>query len=136
MVYLVMADLVVVVHLAFMVFVGAGSLLARRRPWLLWLHTPSLIWAVTSITIGLPCPLTTLEKLLRRWAGQSAYAGGFVDHYVEGVVYSEPLTPLLQAMAFVLIVAGYTRLHRSAATAVRSDPGALAAQVSTSCRGR
>ena len=116
MLYRVMADLVVVVHLAFIVFVGAGSLLARRRPWLLWLHAPSLIWAVASITIGLPCPLTALEKLLRGVAGEGVYAGGFVDHYVEGIVYSESLTPLLQGTAFVLIVVGYTRLHRSRRT--------------------
>ena len=108
-----MAYLVVVTHLVFMLFVGAGSLLARRRPWLAWLHAPSLVWAATSITIGLACPLTSLEKLLRRLAGEEVYAGGFVDHYVEGVVFSESLTPLLRAVALVAIVVGYVRLYRT-----------------------
>ena len=124
-----MADLVVVAHLAFMLFVGAGSLLAWRRPWLAWLHAPSLIWAATSITIGLACPLTSLEKGLRRLAGEGVYAGGFVDHYVEGVVVSESLTPLLRALALVAIVVGYTRLYRArrgawAGPATRRQPQA------------
>lgn len=113
MVFRLTADLVVVTHLAFMLFVGAGSLLAWRRPWLAWLHVPSLIWAATSVTIGLACPLTSLEKALRRLAGEGAYTGGFVDHYVEGVVFSESLTPFLRALALVAIVVGYARLYRT-----------------------
>jgi hypothetical protein len=113
MVSTLMADLVVVIHLVFMVFVAAGSLLVRRHARVAWLHVPSLIWAVASVTIGLPCPLTPLEKLLRRLGGEEAYAGGFIDHYVEGVVYPESLTPLLRAMACLVIVVGYTGRHRS-----------------------
>jgi hypothetical protein len=113
--YRLMADLVVVIHLAFIVFVGAGALLARRRPWVAWLHGPSLIWAVASITIGLPCPLTSLEKLLRRLGGEGVYGAGFVDHYIEGVVFPESLTPSLRAMALVAIVVGYAGLYRSRA---------------------
>ena len=112
MLYGLMAELVVVIHLAFIVFVAVGALLARRRPMLAWLHGPSLIWAVTSITIGLPCPLTSLEKGLRRLAGERAYQGGFVDHYLEGVVFPESLTPTLRAMAVVAIVVGYAGLRR------------------------
>lgn len=112
MLYGILADLVVVVHLAFMVFVGAGSVLAWRCPWLARLHAPSLIWAGTSITIGLQCPLTALETLLRRLAGEVAYSGGFVDHYLEGVVYPESLTPLVQAMACLTIAVGYIGLCR------------------------
>jgi hypothetical protein len=119
MLYSLMANWVVVVHLAFIVFVGAGSLLAWRCPWLVWLHAPCLIWAVASITIGLPCPLTSLEKLLYRMADEEAYASGFVDHYVEGVVYPESLTPLLRAMGFLLVIVGYAGFYRRQRTASR-----------------
>jgi hypothetical protein len=112
MFFSLLADLVVVIHLAFIMFVGAGSLLAWRRPWLVWLHAPALFWAASSITIGVPCPLTPLEKLFRRMGGEGAYSGGFVDHYIEGVVYPEPLTPLLRAVAVVLVIVGYTMLYR------------------------
>lgn len=112
MFYWLLADLVVVIHVAFIVFVGCGSLLAWRRRWLAWFHAPSVTWAVASITIGIPCPLTALEKLLRRLAGESAYGGGFVDQYIEGVVYPASLTPLLQATTFLAIVVGYRSLYR------------------------
>lgn len=115
--YRLLADVVVLVHLAFILFVVAGSLLARRSPRLAWLHVPSLLWAATSITIGLPCPLTQLEKLLRRLGGEGAYSGGFIDQYVEGVLYPESLTPLLRALALAVIVAGYTDLYRRRRTA-------------------
>lgn len=117
MVYRLLADFVVVVHFAFILFVAGGALLAWRRPWLLWLHVPSLGWALAGITVGVPCPLTSVEKSLRDLAGQEGYAGGFVDQYIEGVVYPGSLTPLLRAVAAVAIVAGYAglRLRRDAA---------------------
>jgi hypothetical protein len=127
MFFRILAALVVVTHLAFLVFVGAGSLLARRRPRLVWLHAPGLIWAVTSITIGLPCPLTSLEKGLRRLAGETPYQGGFVDHYVEGVVLPESLTPLVWAIAMAAIVVGYARLSRTPGHHWRRSRKAVAA---------
>ena len=112
-----LADLVVVVHLGFLVFVAVGALLAWRWRSLLWVHVASLSWAMASITLGLPCPLTTLEKFLRELAGDEVYRGGFVDHYVEDVVYPGSLTPWLHAVALVAIVVGYAGLrHRRGTT--------------------
>ncbi len=111
MLYRLLADLVVVVHLAFIVFVAVGALLAWRRPWLVLLHAPSVVWALAGATVGVACPLTPLEKALRRLAGQEGYGGGFVDHYIEGVVYPESLTPLIRALAVLAVVVGYARLR-------------------------
>jgi hypothetical protein len=111
MVFDVMADAVVVVHVAFIVFVAVGALLAWRWRWLVWLHVPAVVWGVGIIVIGWECPLTPLEKWLRRHDGQD-YEGGFVDRYLEGVVYPEDLTPLLRAVAAVLVVVGYAHLLR------------------------
>ncbi len=119
MLYRFAADLVVVVHLAYILFVGAGALLAWRWPWLLRLHVPSVAWAVSSVTVGLPCPLTPLEKSLRGLAGEEGYRGGFIDHYLEGVVYPKSLSPLLVATAAVATVVGYAGLHRRRRTARR-----------------
>ena len=110
--YQLLADFVVVVHLAFIVFVAAGALLAWRWPGVLLLHVPSVAWAVAGVTVGLTCPLTVLESTLRHRASGEGYGGGFVDHYVEGVVYPESLTPLLRAVAAVAVVIGYAGLHR------------------------
>ncbi len=121
MLYRLLADLVVVVHVAFIVFVAAGAILAWRRPWLVWLHAPSLAWALAGVTVGMSCPLTPLEKSLRRLAGEEGYAGGFVDHYLEGVVYPGSLTPLLRGLAALAIVAGYAGL-RARLTRRRVEP--------------
>jgi hypothetical protein len=130
MLYRLLADLVVVVHLAFIAFVAVGALLAWRRPWLVLLHVPSVGWALAGITVGVPCPLTPLEKSLRRLAGEEGYAGGFVDHYVEGVVYPGSLTPVLRAVVAVAILVGYAglirRRHSSFASALHSAPRAPA----------
>ncbi len=112
MLYRLLADLVVVVHLAFIAFVAVGALLAWRWRWMLFLHAPSLVWAVAIVTIGFTCPLTPLEKFLRDSAGDEGYRGGFVDHYVEGVVYPESLTTLLRTLAAVAIVVGYAGVYR------------------------
>lgn len=112
MLYRLTADLVVVIHLAFIAFVAIGGLLAWRWRWLLWLHLPSVVWALATVTVGLPCPLTPLEKYFRRLAGDEGYGGGFVDRYIEGVVYPESLTPLLRAMVAIAILVGYAGLLR------------------------
>ena len=104
-----LADAVVVIHLAFIAFVALGSLLACRWRWLVWLHVPSVGWGAGIVAIGWDCPLTPLEQWLRRRSGES-YEGGFVDRYLEGVVYPEELTPLLRAFAAGLIVTGYALL--------------------------
>ncbi|CAN5820366.1 hypothetical protein BH23ACT1_BH23ACT1_15990 [soil metagenome] len=103
------ADLVVVAHLAFLVFLGVGSLLAWFWPRLVWLHVPAVAWGLISISVGLDCPLTGVEKHFRQSAGEG-YSGGFVDRYVEGVVYPERFTPLLRAAVAVAVVVGYVGL--------------------------
>jgi hypothetical protein len=110
MVCRLLADAVVVVHLVFILFVAVGGLLAWRWPWLVWVHVPCVLWGVAIIVIGFDCPLTPLEKWLRERGGEDSYGGGFVDRYVEGVVYPERFTPHLRALALVLIVVAYARL--------------------------
>lgn len=127
MLYRLLADIVVLVHFAFIVFVAVGGLLAWRWPGVLKLHVPSVIWSLSIVTIGFNCPLTPLEKLFRGLAGEEEYSGGFIDRYVEGVVYPESLTPVLRALVVVTVVVGYAGLtHRrrrpSRATSAPRDP--------------
>lgn len=110
MLYRLLADLVVVAHLSFIVFVAAGSLLAWKWPRLLWLHIPVVVWAAAIVTVGFTCPLTPLEKHLRERAGQSSYGDGFVDHYLDGVVYPGRFTALARLLVGLLIVVGYAQL--------------------------
>lgn len=107
-----------VLHFAFIVFVATGALLAWRWPGLVWLHLPAVAWGLGSLLIGIPCPLTALEKGLRRRAGSADYQGGFVDRYIEDVVYPEEYTVVLHAVAAVVIVGGYLGLRRRTNRAV------------------
>ena len=101
---------VVLVHFGFMLFVPTGALLSWRWPRLAWAHLAASAWAAGSLTVGLPCPLTAIEKSLRRWSGATGYEGGFVDHYIEDVIYPQELSSVLRAVAVALMVAGYAGL--------------------------
>ena len=114
MVYRVLADAVVVTHFAFIGFVVTGPLLAHRWRPLVWLHLPALAWSVGIIAVGYECPLTALENHFRRLAGERVYPGGFVDHYIENVLYPQRFTPLVLTVAAAVIAAGYASLVRAA----------------------
>lgn len=105
MLYRVLAELVLLLHLAFIGFVVAGGLLVLRRRWLAWLHLPSLAWGTWIELAGGICPLTPLENMLRRWGGQSGYGGDFIEHYLLSLIYPVGLTRELQwSFAVALLV--------------------------------
>lgn len=118
MLYRFLADLVVVLHLGFVLFVVTGGVLAARWPALRWLHLPAAAWGVLVELAGLICPLTYLEVSLRRSAGEAGYAGGFVEHYLIGILYPAGLTRATQLMLGALVLAvnawAYGRLLRRA----------------------
>lgn len=87
MLYSLLADLVLVLHAAFVVFVCLGALLVLWRRWIALLHVPAALYGAAISFWGWICPLTPLEQRLRRAAGQAGYEGGFVQHYLEGVLY-------------------------------------------------
>lgn len=86
------ADLVLVVHFAFVLFVVFGALLVLRWPRLAWVHIPVALYGAAIEFAGFVCPLTPLEQRLRHAAGQAGYTGGFVEHYVVAVLYPSGLT--------------------------------------------
>jgi hypothetical protein len=106
MFYRALADFVVVTHLAFIVFVVLGGLLALRWRLAPLLHLPAALWGVYIELSGGICPLTPLEYKLRQAAGSSGYAGGFVEHYVVPIVYPAALSEQLQiVLASVVVLA-------------------------------
>jgi len=96
MIWRALADLVLLIHFAFIVFVIVGGFFASRWRWLPWVHLPAVAWAVVLECLGWICPLTPLENLLRQASGEAGYAGGFLEHYLVQVVYPEALTPEIQ----------------------------------------
>lgn len=91
-----LANAVVVLHALFVVFVFAGGFLVWRWPRLAWLHLPAAAWGAVVEFTGWICPLTPLEIWLRTEAGADGYTGGFVQHYVEPILYPPGLTPGVQ----------------------------------------
>lgn len=116
MIYRILADVVLILHLAFVLFVVLGGLLVLRWPRLAWLHVPAATWGVLVALVGWPCPLTPLENHLRQLGGQSGYGGGFIEHYIVGLIYPSGLTRELQmglgAMVLVINLVVYTLMIR------------------------
>lgn len=94
--YQILADTVLAVHLAFIIFVLCGGLLALWRPWLAWLHIPAAVWGSLIEFTGWICPLTPLENYFLELAGGNAYEGDFIARYLWPVIYPAGLTPTVQ----------------------------------------
>lgn len=92
MLYRLLADATVVLHLGFVVFVIGGAALVWRYPKLAWLHVPAALWGAFIEFAGWICPLTPLENWLRKQGGGQTYADGFVEHYLMPVLYPQSLT--------------------------------------------
>lgn len=96
------ADLVLLSHLAFIIFVTLGGLLNLRwrRAWMI--HLPAILWGFVVEFLALDCPLTDLENYLRVSAGEQGYEGGFIDHFLSSVIYPG-LSPSLHIWLGVLL---------------------------------
>lgn len=122
MIYQILADVVLLVHTAFVIFVMFGGLLALWRPVVAYLHLPALLWGATVIAMGWVCPLTPLENTLRLMGGHENYQSSFIEHYLLLAIYPPGLTREIQILLAVLLVACnlaiYTVLYyrRSVAT--------------------
>lgn len=102
--YLFLADVVVVMHFLFIVFVVIGGVFVLRRPWLAIVHLPCAIWGAAIEIGGWICPLTPLENYLRRLGGGSAYSGGFIEHYLIPLIYPENLGISTQYILAALVI--------------------------------
>ncbi len=105
MIYGLLADLVVLIHLAFVVLVVCGGLLVLRFRWFALIHLPAAAWGALIEFGGWVCPLTPLENRLRQLAGETGYAGGFVEQYLLPVLYPGGLTRGTQVGLGLLVVA-------------------------------
>ena len=102
--YGIFADIVVLMHLTFVIFafLGAGLLIWRR--WIIWLHLPAFLWAIWIEFTGGICPLTPLENWLRIKAGQGGYEGDFVAAYLLPILYPAGLTRNVQLILALMVI--------------------------------
>ncbi|MCP4628474.1 MAG: DUF2784 domain-containing protein [bacterium] len=102
--YGIIADIVVLIHLAFVIFTVLGGILFVWRRWIIRLHIPAFLWAVWIELAGGICPLTPLENWFRRKAGQGGYEGDFVAAYLMPVLYPAGLTRNRQFILAMLVI--------------------------------
>ncbi|WP_169980133.1 DUF2784 domain-containing protein [Tautonia rosea] len=98
MIFRFLADAVLVLHLAFILLVIFGGLLVLRWPKVAWIHLLVATWGALIEFMNWRCPLTPLEKFLRRLSGEAGYEGGFIEHYLLPVIYPGALTPTVQVI--------------------------------------
>jgi hypothetical protein len=93
-----------VVHFLFVAFAVFGGALLLYTPLWPWLHVPAVLWSSVVNLKGWACPLTPLENSLRMRAGQTGYAGGFVQRYIGPLVYPRGMPRRMELIAGVSIV--------------------------------
>ena len=114
--YSFLADLVVLLHFSFVLFVVFGGLLALRWQRFAVLHLPAVLWALfLELKPGTLCPLTPLELMLRQRAGEPSYTGGFVGHYLGPIIYPNMTLQdqyFIAAALFLFTFVIYWRVYR------------------------
>ena len=104
--YELAADLTLIVHFAFIIFVVFGALLFFVSTKIIYVHVPALIWGIYIELTHSVCPLTYLENWFLQKANLTTYSEGFIQNYLVPIVYPMNLTDDLQTyLAIVLIVA-------------------------------
>jgi hypothetical protein len=110
--YRVLAEATMIVHFAYLVFVALGGFLAWHWPRALGLHLAATFWGFATVLIGLTCPLTSLEDWARRGSGQEGLPpSGFIDHYIEGVIYPERYSVLVHCLVAIAVVASWAGVY-------------------------
>lgn len=104
MAYRIAADLLVLLHFAFILMVLLGGFVVLRHRWFALAHLPAVAWGAAVELCGWTCPLTPWEQNLRRLAGDAGYSGGFIEHYLLELIYPGWLTSDIQVAMGVLVI--------------------------------
>ena len=105
MLYQALADLVVLIHAAFILFALLGGLLALRWHWMPCAHLPAACWGAAVEIFGWFCPLTPLENSLRRASGTAGYSSGFIERHLVPMIYPAEFTREFQLFLGCVVVA-------------------------------
>jgi hypothetical protein len=95
--YALYADLLLIVHASFIAFVVLGQVLVVagriaswgcvRNFWFRAAHIAAILYVAGEAWLGVACPLTEWEQILRRKAGQGFYSGGFIVHWLHRIIF-------------------------------------------------
>jgi Protein of Unknown function (DUF2784) len=96
------ADLVVLIHAAFVLFVVFGGLAVLRWRRMIWFHLPAALWGLLIELSGWICPLTHLENYLRRSEEGGGYSATFIEYYLEPILYPLGMTRHIQILLAII----------------------------------
>jgi TRAP-type uncharacterized transport system fused permease subunit len=114
------ADMTVILHLAWIIFLIFGALPGRRYKWIKRVHVCGLIFALIIQTAGWYCPLTYLEIWLRNMRDPlTSYSGSFIINYVDRIVYLEISRSAVFAATVFLIFVNVLIYRKSSKRPVR-----------------
>lgn len=117
LVFQLLADAVLTLHVALVLFVVGGlvlvlvgNLFGWRRVNGLWFrlaHLASIVFVAVQTALGFECPLTTLESWLRSKTDSDVYSGSFIEHWLQALLFWEapPWVFMAAYSAFAFIVA-------------------------------
>ena len=105
LIYPVLANLVLILHFTFILFVMLGAVLVLRWRRIAWIHVPCALWGAWIEFQGWICPLTPVENRFRRLGGEAGYSGGFIEHYLVPLIYPSGLTRRTQIELGLVVVA-------------------------------
>ena len=134
MLYTVLADLVVLLHLAFVLFVIGGGLLVVKWPKIALIHLPAAAWGAIVEFMGWICPLTPVENWLRVRDAQTGYEQDFLSHYLLPLLYPAGLTRDMQYTLGLFVLAVNAVMYGWLGSRARRRSGRLAA-TNSSTRG-
>jgi len=115
-IFLLAADVILLLHVLFVAFVVIGLVLIFvgkvrfwswiRNPWFRIIHLAAITVVVVQSWLGLICPLTTIEMALRSRAGDTVYSGSFISHWLNNILYYQipPWIFAVSYMAFAAVV--------------------------------
>lgn len=105
MLYHVGANLALLLHCTFVLFVLFGGFLLVKWPRLMWLHLPAVAWGAFVEFSGWICPLTPLENWLRTQAGETTYSEDFIVRSLSSILYPDALTHEIQLILGTALLA-------------------------------
>ena len=102
--YELAANLILIVHFIFIIFVVFGALLFFVVKKIVFIHIPALIWGSYIELTHFICPLTYLENWFLNKANLTIYSEGFIQNYIIPIVYPADLTKNLQIYLGITLI--------------------------------
>jgi len=107
MIWRFLADVMFVLHAAFLLFFVLGGFLAWKWPKVIWAHLAIVVWSLAIVVIDYDCPFTGAEKFFLRKGGETVYEAGYIHHYLDGTLWPQGQTPVAEKVGFALVIISY-----------------------------